>query len=199
MEDLKDQYKQTRRVLHKAYDDLKLLRDTKQEEQHRLMAKLTLITTWQIEREALEDAIAKLEADMKLIGQMRSDAEYILEWLETGKQPGNRRGIERRAAYQRERPVDPLIIQAYAAKTLSGGTVQISDSDWSRIENALSTLSPRERECFVMTRGSGVSLDKAASMLKLTKSSVQPYVAVADKKLRSYIGRANPHTNATIQ
>jgi positive control factor len=33
--------------------------------------------------------------------------------MSTGRRPGLRRGIERRAAYQKERPFDPILIQTY--------------------------------------------------------------------------------------
>lgn len=42
---------------------------------------------------------------------MASDLQYALEWLKTAKWPGNRRGVERRAAYQCMLPVDPQLLQ----------------------------------------------------------------------------------------
>lgn len=53
-----------------------------------------------------------MESVIKSMGDMISGMEYIIEWLDTGKRPGNKRGIERRATYQRERPMDPLKLQA---------------------------------------------------------------------------------------
>lgn len=191
MEDLKEEYKETRRALNKAYEALKKLRDARKEQQLKLMAKLTDITTWQDEREHLEDEIAQLETDMKLIGQMRSDIEYVIEWLDTGKRPGNKRGIERRAAYQRERPVDPLIMQSYLSKTSSGSNVQVSDRDRDRIEFALEQLSPRERECYEMIRGNGLTYAEVSNLLDIERTSVQSYIDSADKKLRFHINQAD--------
>ncbi|OAO83493.1 putative prophage LambdaBa01 positive control factor Xpf [Anoxybacillus flavithermus] len=39
------------------------------------------------------------EQDKTIIRQMIADLEFVIEWLTTGRQPGHKRGIERRAAY----------------------------------------------------------------------------------------------------
>lgn len=53
------------------------------------------------------------EEERKVLSGMISDLEFVLEWLDIGRRPGNRRGIERRAAYQREKACDPLLMQRY--------------------------------------------------------------------------------------
>lgn len=198
MEELAQEYKETRKTINKSYESLKQIRDSKRaewsklkEDKLKLMAKLTLPTTWEAEREQLELEIAELESNMKLIGEMRSGVEYIIEWLETGTRPGNKRGIERRAAYQREKPVDPLIMQSYLSKTSSGSNIQVSDRDRDRIEFALEQLSPRERECYEMIRGNGLTYAEVSKLLDIERSSVQSYIDAADKKLRIHINQAD--------
>jgi len=134
--------------------------------------------------------------DRQVIGGMISDCSYVVEWLQTGRRPGNRRGIERLAAYQRERPTDPIILQAYLARTSAGGTVQaasVSDEDRERIEEVLRQLTPRERDCYVMVIGNGMAYSYVARMLGLKKSSVQWFVDSAKKKIKAYLlgGRKN--------
>lgn len=63
---------------------------------------MTLPTTSQAERDDIEADITALDSEIKTLGEMILDTEYRLEWLDTGRRPGNKRGIERRAAYQRE-------------------------------------------------------------------------------------------------
>lgn len=53
------------------------------------------------------------EEELKIYSEMISDLEFALEWMQTVRRPGNRRGIDRRAAYQREKICDPLLIQRY--------------------------------------------------------------------------------------
>jgi positive control factor len=53
------------------------------------------------------------DEDKKVIAGMIFDLEFAIEWMETGRRPGNRRGIERRAAYQCEKIFVPLLMQKY--------------------------------------------------------------------------------------
>jgi RNA polymerase sigma-70 factor (ECF subfamily) len=126
------------------------------------------------------------EADKQTIGEMISDCNYTLEWLETGRRPGNRRGIERRAAYQRERPVDPIVLQTYI-RPETRHTATVSEEDRQRIENILGRLTPRERECYVMVIGSGLSYAEAAELVGVAKGSVQSFVDSAKKKIQKIL------------
>jgi len=123
------------------------------------------------------------EADKKVISGMVSDCEYVIEWLSTGRRPGNKPGIERRAAYQREKLMDPLMMQAYVQKGNAGSPSNLSDWERFQIEDALTGLSERERECFVMSRGECFSYNEIALMLDIKKSSVKEYVERAQHKI----------------
>ncbi|EHQ63661.1 positive control sigma-like factor [Paenibacillus dendritiformis C454] len=165
------------------------MRDELKERQGRwlkMVGKITQPTIPYDKAEKIAAEIAALESDMSFLSAMISDREYDIEWMETGRRPGNKRGIERRAAYQRERPVDPLKLQAYVSKSCSGGAVQadrITDRERERIEFALGELSPRERECYEMVIGGGLSYGETAEITGLSKSSVQSFVDEAKKKL----------------
>ena len=126
------------------------------------------------------------EGERELIGSMISDCNYVLEWLETGRRPGNRRGIERRAAYQRERPVDPIVLQTYI-RPETRHTATVNDDDIRRIENILSRLTPRERECYTMVIGSGLSYAETAELVGVAKGSVQFFVESAKKKIQKFL------------
>ncbi|MCM3294263.1 Fis family transcriptional regulator [Paenibacillus sp. MER 180] len=187
--DLLPEYRATKEKLERKRGELKQTRDKAKEKRLKLMAVITLPTTFQTERESLEAEIATLESDMKTLGEMISGVEYSLEWLETGRRPGSKRGVERLAAYQREKPIDPVQLQAYIAKTSSGGAVQaerISDKERERIEFALGELSPRERECYEMVIGGGLSYGETAEITGLSKSSIQWFVDEAKKKLHHH-------------
>lgn len=128
--------------------------------------------------------------ERQVIGGMISDCNYVVEWLQTGRRPGNRRGIERLAAYQRERPTDPIILQAYLARTSAGGAVQassVTDEDREKIEEVLSQLTARERDCYILVIGHGMPYSYAANMLGITKSSVQWFVENAKKKIAAHL------------
>lgn len=129
------------------------------------------------------------KAERGLIGGMISDCEYAAEWLETGRRPGNRRGIERRSAYQRTRPVDPIMLQQYVRT--GAGTLDaiqapqegVSDEDRVRIDNVLDQLTARERDAYVMVIGQGLPFAEAARIRGVEKGSIQSLVESARAKI----------------
>lgn len=121
--------------------------------------------------------------DLQYVKEMISDVTYVIEWLNTGRRPGNRRGIERRAAYQREKLLDPMKMQAMMASSRAGSWSSITESEREMIEMALCTLSPRERECYEMAHGQGFSFAYIAQMLGISKGAVQEYVERAQEKV----------------
>lgn len=123
------------------------------------------------------------KADRQIIGEMLSDCDYSQEWLQTGRRPGNRRGIERAAAYQREKLVDPIRIQSYVSGNHAGSPSNLSDDDRERLDKALKTLSDRERECFVMAHGQNFSYGYIANLIGISKGTVQDYVKRAQIKV----------------
>lgn len=131
-----------------------------------------------------ERAYRRADADdKKVISGMVSDCEYVIEWLSTGRRPGNKRGIERRAAYQLEKPMDPLRMQAFASRSTAGSPSNLSDWEMFKLQDALSTLSPRERECYTLAHGECFSFGEIANMLGIQKGSVQYYVETAQNKI----------------
>jgi positive control factor len=132
--------------------------------------------------------------DKKFISGMISDLEYAIEWMETSRMPGNRRGIERRAAYQREKSFDPLLMQKFfrsSEPTYEWDNHEresvITEWDRQRIEDALSVLTKREREVYLMSRGYCLTYSEIANYLCISSSSVQTMVERAEKKIKKRI------------
>lgn len=132
------------------------------------------------------------DEDKALLSSMESDLRYALEWMKTGRMPGNRRGIERLAAYQKEISTDPFLMQQfYQSSNLSSYDMIeeplkesiISDRNRKRIEDALSELTEREREVYLMSRGNGLSYSKIANMFCVSRSAVQDTIKRAEKKI----------------
>lgn len=121
--------------------------------------------------------------DKKVISGIISDCEYVIEWLSTGRMPGNKRGIERRAAYQREKLVDPLKMQAYMKNSTAGSPSNLSDSERFVIDAALIMLTERERDCYLMAHGECFSFGQIANLLGISKGSVEEYIERAQRKI----------------
>lgn len=168
--DLTDGYKQTAAMLRKLAAE----KTSKIKEIEQLDADDILV---------LQDELSTLQADRGIINEMVSDCEWTIEWLESGRRPGNKRGIERRAAYQREKLMDPVRMQAYITKSSAGSPANLTDWQRFQIEDALSRLSERERECYVLAHGECFSFSEIAGMLGVSKGSVEVYVSRAQKKI----------------
>ncbi|MEK4052671.1 sigma factor-like helix-turn-helix DNA-binding protein [Paenibacillus sp. FSL F4-0087] len=121
--------------------------------------------------------------DKKILSEIISECEFVEEWLTTGRRPGNKRGVERLAAYQREVLVDPLKMQAYVSNSKAGSPSNLTDWQRFQIEDALSRLSDRERECYVLAHGECFSHSAIANMLYISKDSVSEYIDRAQKKI----------------
>ena len=156
MQDLLKEYKETRRQLNRAYE---------------------------ARREGVKVLDNQAITERQLLSEMISDVEYVIEWLETGRRPGNKRGIERRAAYEREKLMDPVRMQAFVARGTAGSPCNLTEWQRFQLEDALSSLTERERECYELTHGEGFSFEETARLLKITKSSVQTLVTRAQIKI----------------
>ncbi|GIO03404.1 hypothetical protein J5TS2_40720 [Brevibacillus halotolerans] len=157
MQELLKEYKETRKKLKKAYADLR----------------------------ATETVLD--DSERRYLSEMISDVEYVIEWLETGRRPESKRGIERRAAYQREKLVDPIRMQAFIANSTAGSPANISEWESLQIEDALCLLSVRERECYLLAHGEGFSYSQIAQMLNITVSSVETYIKRSQLKVSKRI------------
>ncbi|MCC3381915.1 sigma-70 family RNA polymerase sigma factor [Paenibacillus farraposensis] len=122
--------------------------------------------------------------DKKAISGMISDCEFVEEWLATGRRPGNKRGVERLAAYQRERPVDPLRMQAYVSNSKAGSPSNLTDSDYFVIEEALRVLTDLERDCFLLSYGHCMPHSYIADVLGLSRGNISTLLKRAKEKIQ---------------
>lgn len=157
MHDLLKEYKDTRKGLNAAYE---------------------------ARRASAEAGNEEAMAERQIIGEMRGEVEWIIEWLESGRRPGNKRGIERRAAYEREKLMDPVRMQAFVARSTAGSPCNLTEWQRFQLEEAMCTLSTRERECYELHYGMCFSLGEIANLLQIKKGSVQSYLKSADAKIK---------------
>ncbi|PFJ11569.1 RNA polymerase subunit sigma-70 [Bacillus cereus] len=131
------------------------------------------------------------EKDKKIMNSMIRDIEDSLKWMRTGKEPGLRRGIERRSAYQRERPLDPVLMQRYF-RSIDDNTYEWDNhqkehtlGEWEiiKLEDALSVLTEREKEAYLMSRGHCLTYSDISKYLGVTRSTVQTMITRAEKKI----------------
>lgn len=148
-------------------------------------------TYWQLRRSLKEaesvnkdsDGNITEHPDIKVIKEAISDVNFAITWMHTGKQPGVRRGIERRSAYQREKLMDPVRMQSFVSGSTSGSPSNLNEWQRTQIEDALCRLSGQERACYEMKHGQGFSFKYIANLMGIKASTVENYVIRAQKKV----------------
>ncbi|ASN69637.1 sigma-70 family RNA polymerase sigma factor [Bacillus paranthracis] len=133
----------------------------------------------------------------KIINRMISDIEYSLNWMRNGREPEPKRGIERRASYQRDVKVNPLLIQRYLRSKETEYEWDKEQKEnaittWEKIQldDALSTLSKIEKEIFVMYKVGMFTQEEIAEMRGVTRSTIQQHLRRADKKIAQQVGES---------
>lgn len=132
-------------------------------------------TYWMLRQALKECGEDGKHPDEKIIKEMISDINFAIGWMHTGKRPGSKRGIERRAAYQNEKLLDP--------KNHAGSPANISDDERFRLDEVMKLLSERERECYELAHGYGFSFQYIGDMLDISKGTVAQYVRRAQVKI----------------
>lgn len=157
MEDLIFEYRRSLKDARKMYKPLKEL------EEHGLSAQ-------QI-------------TDKRIISSMITDLEYVIEWLEKGRKPDAKRGYDRRDSYQRMLIKDPRIIDTFSEGIYQDPEGEVTAIDLERIEDALSVLTRREKEMFILNKVEGFSYEQIADLLGVKKATVQSNMKRAEIKM----------------
>jgi len=149
------------------------------------------------------------EVDRSILSGMEDSLQFCIKWMETGRMPGSRRGVERRAAYQREFPADPqrFPFDRFTAydpfadgdyQIVYGGSTMINvkaekeideeDLETIRlfIDDILSCLSERESEVFEMRYADGMEYHEIAEELGINVGTVYNLLDRANRKLEEW-------------
>lgn len=131
---------------------------------------------------ASAEAVVKCcDQQIKLINQIVSSTRYSIQWLETGREPGNRREITRQSVYQRTVCFDNLDVPAFNQFRIDSHL--LSEEEHGRLEKLLDILSLREREAIQSVVGRQNTFAETADYLGISRSSVQVYVNRGMRKL----------------
>lgn len=124
------------------------------------------------------------EEDAPLISAMLSDVQFAIDWLNRGHEPDARRPIHRRSGRQRTITKDPLYMQSYAQPSACGSPTTLSDHERFQIDDALSSLSEREKQVYTFRYGLCFSIGQVALEMDISRSSVQTMLERAEKKVK---------------
>lgn len=122
--------------------------------------------------------------DLIQYNSMVEEMEFVLQWLETGRDPNNYRGADKRGIYQ-SRSFQSMDFIPDITEQLEEGPKHLYMSPEEKIIMAdiFSSLSHRERQCYIMHEGARMSMMKIANELGVSKSMVQQSIRRANNKI----------------
>lgn len=130
------------------------------------------------------------EVEKEIYGGMASDLRYALEWMKTGRRPGNRRGIERKSVYEREIPFEPYWIQLRKDKNnyleIEDNDTNVDDSEIYKkrlVDEMVKPLTDRQREILELV-GNNYSYEEIAKLLGVHKGTVSRTVVRIKQKIK---------------
>lgn len=115
-----------------------------------------------------------------IVEGMISDMQFSIEWMQRGRRPGSRRGIDRKDAYPRAALMD---MDLFPSIDIGLEEFRISDERKRQVVEILLKLSKRERQCYLLHMVQGMSLAEIAGELDIQKASVQQFIVRAKSKV----------------
>jgi positive control factor len=120
------------------------------------------------------------QEDIKIVNEIITDLEYVIEWINLGRNPDLNRGIDKKFVYL----TDPNILDEFNVKPIYKiSHREIPACEQEKIEDALCTLTEREREAFMLVKVEGITYENAGKLLGIKKTTVQTHVDRAEKKI----------------
>src|SRR5690625_519146 len=136
-------------------------------------------------KDTLKPNVSYLDAqDLKQIDSMIGSMSYSVEWLEKGRQPDSYRGIDKKDAYRLKYYEDMDILPDINEELRKEREpLYLSREQRRLLLNLIRSFSNRERQCFIMYEAEGLSMQKIADRLGISKETVQTYINRAKKKI----------------
>lgn len=123
--------------------------------------------------------------DLMQINSMIESMTFSMEWLETGRQPGTYKGIDKKSIYQHQSFASMDFIPDITEQ-LEEGPKQLYMTAEEKIilADIFASLSLRERQCYILHEASGMSMGKIAVEIGLKRRTVQQYIERAREKIK---------------
>ncbi|WP_245983665.1 sigma-70 family RNA polymerase sigma factor [Ammoniphilus oxalaticus] len=127
--------------------------------------------------------------DLTLINGMIENMNFSLEWLETGRQPGLRRGVDKSRIYQRQyfESMDLIPDITDQIDDINEKELYMTREEKIILADIFASFSHRERQCYILHVGQRMSMGKIADEIGVSKGTVQGYIKRAEKKIKERI------------
>ncbi len=129
--------------------------------------------------DSLEDCV-----DSTQINSMIDSMGFSVEWMETGRQPGTYRGVDKRDAY-RPKQYDEMDIIPDITEQLEKERepLYMDRAQRQALIHLFKNFSNRERQCYLMYEAEQLSMGKIAEKIGISKGAVQMYIRRARSKV----------------
>lgn len=139
-------------------------------------------------RESFDETDPLHQTDRKTINSMIGDMDFVIEWLETGRQPGVMRGIDVKHVYQK-RSLESMEFIPDITEQLETNDkpLSLNEKEKKILLDIFSSFSFRERQCYILHVAQGMSMSQIAEMLSIQKRTVQQYIERARMKVEQIV------------
>jgi positive control factor len=118
--------------------------------------------------------------DIRVVNEMIADLKFAIDWITSGRNPDNNRGIERTSVYLS----DPNILDSLYVHPIYNVTSRKTTSlGQAIIDDALCNLTKREKDAFIMVKVEGLSYSYTAELMGIKKTTLQNHMERAEKKI----------------
>ena len=125
------------------------------------------------------------QEDKSQINSMVDSMTYSIDWMETGRQPDSYRGVDKRDIYRISQYEDMDIIPDITEELRKEREPLYMDREQRQaLIKLFERFSDRERQCFLMYEAEGLSMQKIADKLSISKATVQSYINRARSKVK---------------
>lgn len=139
-------------------------------------------------RNRLNKANPQDKLDLTQYNSMIEEMEFVLQWLETGRDPNNYRGADKRGIYQHRAFISMDFIPDITEQLEEGPKhLYMSPEEKIIMADIFAALSFRERHCYVLHVGRQISVANIAKGLGVGKSTAQSYIERAKKKIKQRV------------
>ncbi|MCD9026032.1 sigma factor-like helix-turn-helix DNA-binding protein [Cohnella silvisoli] len=131
--------------------------------------------------------LSTITADRETIQEMIHNCSWTIDYMKDGHFKKPRRPIERRSMWQRIILMEPKILNGLFRENMYDSVEQGPSNEQTALLNEImSLLSRRERECFIAVYGEGFSFAGAADTIGVAKTTVSTCISRAKKKIAEW-------------
>ncbi len=127
--------------------------------------------------------------DLTQINSMIDSMTFSMDWMATGRQPGNYRGADIKSVYQRQYFESMDLIPDIQEQLQDMGAKQLymTQEEKMILSQIFGAMSLRERQCYILHVGQKMSMGRIAEEMGVSKGTVQGYLKRAEKKVREKV------------